>query len=68
MGISQFTDLISLSTVEISDAILKAENELFKLRLKKATRQGFKSHEIKKNKRRLAQLKTLLSLKPNNPG
>ena len=67
MGISQFTDLISLSTIEISDAILKEESELFKLRLKKATRQDVKSHKIKETKRRLAQLKTLLSSRPNNP-
>jgi len=34
---------------------------LFNLRFKKATRQNFKSHEIKSAKRRLAQLKTLLT-------
>ena len=67
MGVPQFTDIISLSSTELSEAILETENELFNLRFKKATRQSFKSHEIKHTKRRLAQLKTLLSLRLENP-
>nr|YP_009687952.1 ribosomal protein L29 [Haslea nusantara]QDX17514.1 ribosomal protein L29 [Haslea nusantara] len=63
MGIPQFTDIISFSNTEISEAIIETENQLFNLRFKKATRQSFKSHEIKNAKRRLAQLKTLLSLR-----
>ena len=63
MGVPQFTDIISLSNTEISEAIIETETELFNLRFKKATRQSFKSHEIKHTKRRLAQLKTLLTLK-----
>ena len=66
MGISQFTDILSLSNNEISTAIIETETELFNLRFKKATRQSFKSHEIKYNKRRLAQLKTLLTLRLEN--
>ena len=61
MGVPQFTDIISLSNAEISEAIIETENKLFNLRFKKATRQNFKSHEIKYAKRRLAQLKTLLT-------
>jgi large subunit ribosomal protein L29 len=67
MGVPQFTDIISLSNIELSEAIIGAENELFNLRFKKATRQSFKSHEIKHTKRRLAQLKTLLGLRLENP-
>jgi ribosomal protein L29 len=63
MGIPQFTDIVSLSNTEISEAIIETENELFSLRFKKATRQTFKSHEIKYAKRRLAQLKTLLTMR-----
>jgi len=63
MSLPQFTDIISLSNSEISEAIIETENELFNLRFKKATRQNFKSHEIKSTKRRLAQLKTLLTLR-----
>jgi large subunit ribosomal protein L29 len=63
MSLPQFTDIISLSNTEISEAIIKTETELFNLRFKKATRQNFKSHEIKSAKRRLAQLKTLLTLR-----
>ena len=66
MGISQFTDILSLSNIEISEAIIETETELFNLRFKKATRQSFNSHEIKYNKRRLAQLKTLLTLRLEN--
>ena len=61
MSLPQFTEIISLSNTEISEAIIETENELFNLRFKKATRQNFKSHEIKSTKRRLAQLKTLLT-------
>lgn len=63
MSLPQFTDIISLSNVEISEAIIETENKLFNLRFKKATRQNFKSHEIKHTKRQLAQLKTLLTLR-----
>ena len=63
MSLPQFTDIISLSNTEISEAIIETENELFNLRFKKATRQSFKPHEIKHIKRRLAQLKTLLTLR-----
>jgi len=63
MSIPQFTDIISLSNTEISEAIIETENELFSLRFKKATRQTFKAHEIKYAKRRLAQLKTLLTMR-----
>ena len=61
MSLPQFTDIISLSNLEISEAIIETENKLFNLRFKKATRQTFQSHEIKHTKRRLAQLKTLLT-------
>lgn len=63
MSLPQFTEIVSLSNSEISEAIIETENELFKLHFKKATRQSFKSHEIKYTKRRLAQLKTLLTLR-----
>jgi ribosomal protein L29 len=63
MGIPQFSDIISLSNTEISEAIIETETELFSLRFKKATRQTFKSHEIIYAKRRLAQLKTLLTVR-----
>ena len=66
MGLSTFTDLVSLSNTEISEAIIETENQLFNLRFKKATRQNFKVHEMKNAKRRLAQLKTLLTLRLQN--
>ena len=66
MGLPKFTDIISLSNTEISKAIIETENQLFNLRFKKATRQNFKLHEIQNAKRRLAQLKTLLTLRLEN--
>ena len=56
MGLPQFSDIKTLSNVEISEAIIKTEKELFNLTFKKATRQPFKSHEIKSAKRRIGQL------------
>lgn len=66
MSLHKFTDIISLSNAEISEAIIETENKLFNLRFKKATRQSFKSHEITNAKRRLAQLKTLLTARLQN--
>ena len=66
MGLPTFADIISFSNPEISEAIIETENQLFNLRFKKATRQSFRSHEMKHNKRRLAQLKTLLTLRLRN--
>jgi len=66
MGLPRFTDIIPLSNSEISEAILETENQLFNLRFKKATRQSLKSHEIKDAKRRLAQLKMLLTIRLQN--
>jgi large subunit ribosomal protein L29 len=66
MGLPQFNDILPLSNTEISEAIIETENELFNLRFKKATRQNFKSHQIKFTKRRLAQLKTLLTFRLEN--
>lgn len=63
MSLPKFTDIISLSNLEISEAIIETEKRLFNLRFKKATRQNLKSHEIKHTKRQLAQLKTLLTLR-----
>jgi large subunit ribosomal protein L29 len=63
MSLSKFADLISLSNKEISEEIIKTENEIFNLRFKKATRQNFKPNDIKSAKRKLAQFKTLLGMR-----
>jgi large subunit ribosomal protein L29 len=65
MSLPSFNDIKSLSNSEITEKIIQTEKELFNLRFKKATRQTFKSHEIKYAKRRLAQLKTLLTVNLN---
>ena len=66
MSLSKFADIISLSNDEISEVIIETENQLFNLRFKQATRQTFKSHQIKNARRRLAQLKTLLTSRLEN--
>nr|YP_009496177.1 ribosomal protein L29 [Plagiogrammopsis vanheurckii]AWT38617.1 ribosomal protein L29 [Plagiogrammopsis vanheurckii] len=63
MTIVQFNEMRTLPNSEISEAIIQTEKELFNLQFKKATRQPFKPHEIKSAKRRLAQLKTLLTMR-----
>ena len=63
MSLSKFANIISLSNKEISEEIIKTGNEIFSLRFKKATRQSFKSNELKNGKRKLAQLKTLLGIR-----
>lgn len=65
MSLTKFADIISLSSIQIYKNIVETENKLFNLRFKKATRQKFKAHEIKKTKRYLAQLKTILVSKTN---
>jgi ribosomal protein L29 len=66
MSLAKFTEIVSLSNNEISEAIIETENKVFNLRFRQATRQSFKSHEIKNAKRRLAQLKTLLTSRLQN--
>lgn len=59
----KFTEIISFSNQEIYEKIREMETELFHLRFKLSTRQKLKSHQISQTKRRLAQLKTLLTLR-----
>ena len=63
MIIPKFSDIKSLSNNEIAETIIETEKELFNLRFKKATRQPFKPHQIKYAKRRLAHLKTVMTLR-----
>ena len=63
MSIVQFNEMKALPNSEISKEIIQTEKELFQLQFKKATRQPFKPHEIRNAKRRLAQLKTILTLR-----
>lgn len=66
MSLAKFTEIVSLSNNEISEAIIEIETQLFNLRFRQATRQSFKAHEIKNVKRRLAQLKMLLRSRLQN--
>lgn len=63
MRIPKFSEITSFSNNQICEEIIKIEKELFSLHFKKATRQSFKSHQIKHNKRCLVHLKTILTLR-----
>ena len=63
MALPKFNEVTSFSNNQICEEIIQTEKELVNLRLKKATRQPFKSHQIKYAKRHLAHLKTLLTLR-----
>jgi len=56
MVLSKISDIYDLDNESLKNEILFIKKELFELRLKKATRQDFKSHNFKHNRRRLAQL------------
>lgn len=61
MTFSTFEDIKNLDNQSLIKNIDSAKKDLFDLRLKKATRQSFKSHLFKHTKRKIAQLLTLQS-------
>ncbi len=60
---SSSKDNTSMPTQELIKELKEAEKVLFDLRFKKATRQLFKSHEIKATKKKVAILKSILRSK-----
>ena len=63
MAFSNFSDLKSFDEESVLKEVIEIKKQLFDLRLKKATRQSFKPHLFKHNKRKVAQLLTLESQK-----
>ena len=63
MAFLNFSELKSFDDKKLTGEILEVKKQLFDLRLKKATRQSFKPHLFKHNKRKVAQLLTLESQK-----
>jgi large subunit ribosomal protein L29 len=63
MSFLPLSDLQSFDNETLIKEIVAAKKQLFELRLKKATRQSFKPHLFKHNKRKVAQLLTLESQK-----
>nr|QUE29213.1 ribosomal protein L29 [Erythrotrichia welwitschii] len=59
MGKSAINEFRSLDLTEIEDKILEIKQEIFSLKLKKATKQLEKTHLFKHNRRLLAQLLTI---------
>jgi large subunit ribosomal protein L29 len=63
MSLSKFSDIEQLSNSELVETFFTVEKELFNLKFQKATRQPFKSHKFKTTRRKIAQIKTLLTLR-----
>ena len=61
MAFLPLSKLKSFDKETLTTEIVSAKKQLFELRLKKATRQSFKPHLFKHNKRKIAQLLTLES-------
>ena len=68
MNYSKFDELLKISNNELSEMLVEAENELFQVKFKKATRQCIIPREIKNLKRRIALLKTLLTVRIQETG
>jgi large subunit ribosomal protein L29 len=63
MAFLSLSELKSFDIETLAKEIVDTKKQLFELRLKKATRQSFKPHLFKHNKRKIAQLLTLESEK-----
>jgi large subunit ribosomal protein L29 len=63
MAFLALSELKSFDIETLAKEIVNTKKQLFELRLKKATRQSFKPHLFKHNKRKIAQLLTLESEK-----
>ena len=63
MAFLALSELKSFDIETLAKEIENTKKQLFELRLKKATRQSFKPHLFKHNKRKIAQLLTLESEK-----
>ncbi|CAM9435436.1 unnamed protein product [Ascophyllum nodosum] len=56
MSLPSINEIQSLNINELENEILNIKKELFKLRFYRGNKQAFKSHQIKHQKHRLAQL------------
>ncbi len=63
MVFSNISEIENLDLEAIEKEIFLVAQELVNLRVKKATRQEFKPHQFKHNKRKLAQLLTIQNTK-----
>lgn len=59
MSLPKISDARALEDGALSDRILAIKQELFQLRMKRATRQEVKPHEFKHAKHELSQLLTI---------
>jgi large subunit ribosomal protein L29 len=59
MALPKIADARNLSDEELAEQIVTAKQQLFELRLQKATRQLDKPHLFKHSKHRIAQLLTV---------
>jgi hypothetical protein len=62
MGVPQFTDIISLSNIELSEAIIELKMN-YLIYVLKSNPSKFKSHEIKAYKTSFSSIKNTFRLK-----
>nr|QOS04570.1 50S ribosomal protein L29 [Sarcopeltis skottsbergii] len=65
MAFTKINSMQNLTTQKIEDRIIEIKKDLLQLKIKKATRQSFKSHIFKHKKHELAQLLTIETKKNN---
>ncbi len=68
MSLSKMSELRELPDTEVREQILACKKTLFDLRIKKATRQLEKFHELTHTKHKLAQLMTLAAERNTSNG
>nr|YP_011005863.1 50S ribosomal protein L29 [Desmarestia aculeata]QWK43716.1 ribosomal protein L29 [Desmarestia aculeata]WAM62867.1 50S ribosomal protein L29 [Desmarestia aculeata] len=56
MSLPKIAEIQTLTNTDLENEILSIKKQLFKLRLCRATKQSFKSHQFKHAKHRLGQL------------
>jgi len=56
MSLPKIAEIKTLTNTDLENEILSIKKQLFKLRLCRATKQPFKSHQFKHAKHRLGQL------------
>ena len=66
MAFTNFVELKELDDTQVGQSILNYKKELFDLRLQKATRQSFKSHNFKHLKRKISIILVIVLKKIQN--
>jgi len=63
MGIPKFSEITTLSNQQIAEEIIQTENQLVNIHITNVNRRNFNPKQLRNLKHRLAQLKTLLTIR-----